>query len=96
VPEQHQMMLVGKTESGAERWDCPECGRSMLMRWPPRFESRVIEEGDSSVPHHGVKGGVQMGRIEVDGSRPGGAELGLAEEEEQWLRRNGIDWDGAA
>ena len=91
MPEQHEMMLVGKTESGAERWDCPECGRSVLMRWPPRFESRVIEEGDSSVPHRGVKGGVQLGRVEVDGTR-----LRVADEEEQWLRRIGIDWDGAA
>jgi hypothetical protein len=85
------MMLVGKTESGAERWDCPECGRSMLMRWPPRFESRVVEEGDTSVAHRGVKGGVQMGRVEVEGT-----PLRVADDEEQWLRENGIDWDGAA
>ena len=90
MPEQHEMMLVGMTETGAEKWHCPECGRCMLMRWPPRFESQVIEEGDPSVTHRGVKGGARMGPVDVDGVR-----VTLAEEEEEWLRRIGIDWDGA-
>ncbi|HEY2240492.1 MAG TPA: hypothetical protein VGI21_16960 [Streptosporangiaceae bacterium] len=91
MPEQHEMMLVGKTESGAEKWQCPQCGRSMLMRWPPRFESQVIEEGDTSVAHRGIKGGVQLGPVEVE-AHP----ARLSDEEEQWLRRIGIDWPGAA
>ena len=91
MPEQHDMMLVGKTESGAERWQCPQCGRTMLMRWPPQFESRVTEEGDTSVAHRGVKGAVQMGAVDVAAVPPP-----VADEDERWLRQNGIDWYGAA
>jgi hypothetical protein len=94
VPEPHEMKLIRTTESGAERWHCPQCGRSMMMRWPPGFGSRVIDEGDPTVPHRGVRGvkdGARMSRFEVDGVR-----LLLADEEEQWLDRVGIDWDGEA
>lgn len=91
MPEQHEMMLIGRTDSGAEQWQCPECGRSLLMRWPPSFESQVLEEGDPSALHQGVKGGVRMSRVQVDDER-----ADLPDEDEQWLRRNGIDWHSEA
>ncbi len=91
MPEQHEMTLVSRTGSGIETWVCPDCGRSVLMRWPPNFESKVIEVGDPSVQHRGVKGGAQLGPVSVDERR-----LILADEEEQWLRGIGIDWHGAA
>jgi hypothetical protein len=90
--QQHHMVLAGRTESGAEEWNCPECGRRMLLRWPPNFESLVLDVGDASAQHTGAKGGVLMGRAHV-ASAP---STEVPDEEQQWLRRNGIDWDGLA
>jgi len=104
------MFLTGRTESGAEDWQCPECGRRMLMRWPPSFESLVLEEGDPSALHAGAKGGALMGEVDVasepsahvpsEPEVPSGPEvpdgLEVPDEEQEWLRRNGIEWDGLA
>jgi hypothetical protein len=89
------MVLAGQTESGAEEWNCPECGRRMLMRWPPNFESLVLDVGDPSAQHTGAKGGALMGRANV-ASAPSTEVPEVPDEEQQWLRRNGIDWDGLA
>ena len=86
------MVLTGRTESGAEEWACPDCGRRMLMRWPPRFEKIVLEDGDATAVHAGAKGGVLMGQAEVTQAVP----TDVPDSERRWLRGNGIDWDGAA
>jgi hypothetical protein len=89
------MFLTGRTESGTEEWQCPECGRRMFMRWPPNFESLVLDEGDPSALHAGAKGGALMGGVNV-ASEPAAGLPEVPEMEQQWLRRNGIDWDGLA
>jgi len=86
------MVLAGRTESGAEEWVCPTCGRRMLMRWPPRFEKIVLEDGDSSAVHAGAKGGVLMRKAEVTQA----VSIDVTDGELQWLRGNGIDWDDVA
>ena len=90
VRETHEMVLNGRVESGAEEWVCPDCGRRVLLRWPPEFERLVVEHGDDRAVHIGAKGGVRMTGLEVNPS----ALPGLSSEARQWLTSNGIDWDG--
>ncbi len=86
----HEMILSGHAESGTEEWSCPDCGRRMLLRWPPDFEKFVLEPGDIAAVHVGGKGGLQVGGAAV---RP--AEAGqVSSPDAQWLRDSGIDWDG--
>lgn len=92
VPEHHDMVLAGRTESGTEEWMCPTCGRRLLMRWPPRYESIVLDRGDETVVHAGAKGGALMRETEVTY----GPSADLSDSEARWLRGNGIDWDGLA
>jgi hypothetical protein len=84
------MVLAERTESGAEEWVCHTCGRRMLMRWPPDFERVILEYGDDRAVHVGAKGGVRMTGLEVNPS----PASDLSSEARQWLRNNGIDWDG--
>jgi hypothetical protein len=84
------MILNGRTESGTEEWICPSCSRRMLLRWPPDFEKLVLEHGEETAIHVGGKGGLQLGEVAVT---PGPAS-DVPGDELQWLRDNGIDWDG--
>ena len=68
MPEHHDMVLAERTESGAEEWVCPTCGRRMVMRWPPNFERLILEHGDDRAVHIGAKGGVRMTGLEVNPS----------------------------
>ena len=90
VPARHEMILTGRTESGAEEWACPACGRRMLLRWPPDYEKLVLEHGDDTVVHVGGKGGLRVGQAIVTPA-PAADVPGA---ERQWLRDHGIDWDG--
>ncbi len=85
------MTLTGRVESGAEEWHCPACDRRMLLRWPPHYEKLVLEHGDDSAVHVGAKGGLRVGRAVV---APVLAAADVPGAEQQWLRDNGIDWDG--
>jgi hypothetical protein len=68
VRETHEMVLNGRAESGAEEWVCPDCGRRVLMRWPPDYERLILEHGDDQAVHVGAKGGVRMTGVEVNPS----------------------------
>lgn len=92
VPARHEMILTGSGESGAEEWACPTCGRRLLLRWPPHYEKLILEHGDEAAIHIGGKGGLRVGEAAV--APAPAAEVPLAER--QWLRDNGIDWDGAS
>ena len=57
----HQMILKSTNPSGVQEWVCPECGRHVLMSWPPNYTKVVLEVGDEMAVHSGGKGGVSMG-----------------------------------
>jgi hypothetical protein len=84
------MILNGQAESGAEEWVCPTCGRRMLLRWPPEYEKLVLDHGDDSAIHVGGKGGVRVGGLVIAPTPEGDMQSA----EREWLRDNGIDWDG--
>jgi hypothetical protein len=86
------MVLNGSTVSGDEEWVCPTCGRRLLLRWPPDYEKLVLEHGDDTAIHVGGKGGLQAGEVAV----PSAASGEVQGDERQWLRDNGIDWDGTS
>lgn len=93
--EQHEMILSGPAAGGGEEWVCVMCTRRIVLRWPPSFQIVVLDPGNASAIHVGGKGGVAMATSEV-------RRIPVAEEfsaevagtEVDWLRENGIDWDG--
>lgn len=88
MPEQHDMVLLGLAEPGVEEWFCPTCRRRMLLRWPPPgLERTVLDEGDPSAVHAGVKGNAGM-RAAVSPR-----DSGVTAAEVRWLRDHGIEWD---
>jgi hypothetical protein len=55
----HSFTLVRTDdELGAEHWHCLECGRQILLWWPPDYKRRVLVPGDEDVPHTAAKGGL--------------------------------------
>lgn len=64
-PQQHEMVLEVTHSSGAEEWNCPTCGRRLLISWEPNFKKTVIEVGDEFSIHSGAKGGLSMRSIDV-------------------------------
>jgi hypothetical protein len=86
--EQHEMVLEGPRPSGAEEWSCPECGYRFVVRWAPRFERVVLEEGDVGATHVGVKGDLRLGQVDVAPTPDAEAR--------RWLNDIGIEWDGPA
>lgn len=92
MPERHEMALQGRGESGAEEWLCSACGRHIMIAWPPSFTMLVLDDGDLTAIHAGAKGGVVMRQAEV--AQVPSTEVTAGEQ--QWLRNNGIDWDGIA
>ena len=83
VPPRHTMSPTGRTESHAEEWACPICGRRMLLHWPPDYSKVVLEAGDETVIHVSGSPGLQFSTAED-----------LLPADRQWLHDNGIDWDG--
>jgi len=90
VSEQHEMILRGCVESGAQEWFCPTCGRRELLQWPPSYE-RVVHQADVlTAIHFGAKDGVPVSAI--TDQQPLGSDVPPAER--QWLWDIGIDWAG--
>jgi hypothetical protein len=100
------MVLTGLTESGAEEWLCPACQRRLLLRWRPHFQTLVLEHGDTSAVHAGSKGGIKPHAESAAAAaspgpsageqHPSAGEQHPSAGEQEWLRSNGIDWDGCA
>lgn len=63
--QKHEMVLVTTHPSGAEEWNCYECGRRLLIRWEPEFTKVVLEAGDDQSIHGGGKGGLRIGRMQA-------------------------------
>ena len=61
----HQMKLNRTFSTGAEEWSCPTCGRRLVMQWTPRYKKIVLEAGEEHVAHTGGKGGLAMGKVQV-------------------------------
>lgn len=92
MQQRHEMVLVETRESGVEEWMCPNCGRRVLLRWPPNYEKFVLDHGDESATHGGGKGGVRVGQVMVNPVDMGDIEA----LEHDWLSDHGIDWEGPA
>lgn len=71
--QKHEMVLETTRPSGAEEWNCPACGRRLLISWEPKFTKAVLETGDEFSVHSGGKGGLSLNSIEV--REPGGPML---------------------
>jgi hypothetical protein len=83
----HEMVVIRSTETGAEEWRCPSCGRHLLLRWPPHHERTVLHPGDDRVVHVGGRGEITHGPMS---DPPTG---GLTDRERRWLLDRGIAWD---
>ena len=57
--EKHEMVLEKLHLSGAEEWNCPLCGRRMLISWDPKFKRIVLEAGSPDATHSGFRNGLQ-------------------------------------
>jgi hypothetical protein len=103
VQQQHQMILAKTYSSGVEEWNCPTCGRRLLIGWEPSFKKTVIEAGDEFSIHSGGKGGLTIGSTQITaGHSPGvkGQPETPVEDArlapwEAWLDESGFDdlWD---
>jgi hypothetical protein len=82
---QHRMRRTEIWATGAEEWWCPDCGRRLLLRWPPNYAKLVLDPGDERASHTGAMAVADNS----GGPRP-------ALRWRRWLADNGIDWDGTA
>lgn len=85
------MTLRPGPEADTEQWDCPVCGRVMLVRWAPDFEYDILRVGDERAIHAGGKGGARIGSVDL-AARNGEPERATRE----WLAEQGIAWDDPA
>ena len=53
--EYHEMILTRVDPLGEEEWLCPICGRKFLLRWPPRYNTTILNPGDEYAIHTGGK-----------------------------------------
>ena len=72
---QHALTLRREYPSGAEEWYCAECGRTLLLQWPPNFKRIVLVAGEEQVAHAASVGGLKIG----------GAEISQVEDDEPYL-----------
>jgi hypothetical protein len=79
----HRMTRVAAAADGTEAWECPVCGRRVILRWPPHYQRIVIARGDETVAHASGLGGVTMTMDVCEA--PTAADLA-------WLADTGIDW----
>ena len=87
----HNLILLGRSESGDEEWQCPTCQRRLLVRWEPDFSREVLEAGDDSATHVGATGGPAAGVTTTPVPAPTAGPEDL-----RWLADNGIAWGEAA
>jgi len=56
----HFMRLARQFSTGAEEWECPECGRRFLVLFQPSYQKIILEAGKSAEIHTGETGGLGM------------------------------------
>jgi hypothetical protein len=95
MSEQHEMILEKTYSSGAEEWNCPTCGRRLLMDYGAPFKKTVLEAGNEYAIHSGGKGGVHMGSMQAlpvdDSSSRGEVEDTRLAPWEAWLEERGFE-----
>jgi hypothetical protein len=65
-PKSHAFTFVRSDEEvGAEHWHCLECGRQILLWWPPDYRRKVLVPGDEEMPHVATKGGLRLSPVRV-------------------------------
>jgi len=92
--QSHQMRLRTTYPSGAEEWDCPNCGRRFIMQWTPKYRRIVLEVGDETVAHSASKGGLKISVSEVrfsDKSAPDLDEKASLQHWKTWLDSEDVD-----
>jgi hypothetical protein len=98
----HTMSMVREHE-GIEEWQCPTCGRHMLVNWAPKFKRTILQAGDPHVSHGGFKNDLSMEQMvssDLDGPPNIKTEKPIDEARltpwEEWLKKTGFDnlWDG--
>jgi len=84
VNERHEMRLVQRFSTGAEEWECPECGRRFIILLEPAFQKVVLETGNETAIHSGGSGGLSM---MVSQPQPVQEEVSLDESTlDPWMR----------
>jgi hypothetical protein len=48
---EHVMLLKDRDAEGLELWQCPTCGRSFWLHWPPEYQKVIVEPGDETAIH---------------------------------------------
>ena len=85
----HQMTLTKTDKENRELWICHECGRAMILSWPPNYSKNVVSEGDTTVQHSGGKGGLQVDEVHVE-PWPNADLDWLNDMDRDWLKLVGI------
>jgi hypothetical protein len=86
LDRQHKMVLVHESEDGSQEWFCPDCGRHLLITWPPNYKRTVIEPGDEEAIHSGSTGGLSMGPTDAgEASEIGFQEFSEPESAEEFF-----------
>jgi hypothetical protein len=55
----HEMQREKTYQSGAELWNCPQCGRQMVIQWHP-FKRITLKKGQERLEHSASKGGLKL------------------------------------
>jgi hypothetical protein len=50
----HPMALLRTGPTGIDLWECPQCGRRLLLTWEP-WRRTVLRAGDETVAHTGTR-----------------------------------------
>jgi hypothetical protein len=58
MPDPHEMTMT-EAHEGTQEWECPICGRRLLIEWHP-WRKVTLEPGDEHVAHMGSIGGLRM------------------------------------
>ena len=61
----HEMQFKISYSSGVELWQCPTCGRQLLLSYPPEYKKIILDPGDEAAIHSGGKGGISTGQLQL-------------------------------
>lgn len=68
-PPTHAMHLAETRASGAEEWQCRECGRRLLIQWPPHYSQAVLAAGQADALHTFTRGGLHVQPDQLNAQR---------------------------